>query len=72
MSTLTRPGPVAELRGTPGGRSRVDWSPFATMVTPPAEVHSHHNGGPRPARFLIVQDGGWHYHARTMGFEFAE
>lgn len=51
---------------------RVDWSPFATMVTPPAEVHSHHNGGPRLARFLIVQDGGWHYHARTMGFEFAE
>ena len=51
---------------------RIDWSPFATMVTPPAEVHSHHNGGPRLARFLIVQDGGWHYHARTMGFEFAE
>jgi len=51
---------------------RIDWSPFATMVTPPAEVHSHHNAGPRLARFLIVQDGGWHYHARTMGFAFAE
>lgn len=51
---------------------RIDWSPFATMVTPPGEVHSHHNGGPAPARFLIVQDGGWHYHARTMGFAFAE
>lgn len=51
---------------------RIDWSPFATMVTPPGEVHSHHNGGDRVARFLIVQDGGWHYHARTMGFEFAE
>ncbi len=51
---------------------RIDWSPFATMVTPPGDVHSHHNGGPRGARFLIVQDGGWHYHARTMGFAFAE
>lgn len=51
---------------------RIDWSPFATMVTPPAEVHSHHNGGPALARFLIVQDGGWHYHARTMGFAFAD
>lgn len=51
---------------------RIDWSPFTTMVTPPGEVHSHHNGGGQPARFLIVQDGGWHYHARTMGFAFAE
>jgi gentisate 1,2-dioxygenase len=51
---------------------RIDWSPFATMVTPPGEVHSHHNGGDRLARFLIVQDGGWYYHARTMGFAFAE
>jgi len=51
---------------------RIDWAPHATMVTPPGEVHSHHNGGTRLARFLIVQDGGWHYHARTMGFEFAE
>ncbi|EDP61972.1 hypothetical protein BAL199_10265 [alpha proteobacterium BAL199] len=51
---------------------RVDWSPLATMITPPGEVHSHHNDGDRLARFLIVQDGGWHYHARTMGFAFAE
>lgn len=51
---------------------RIIWSPYATMVTPPGEVHSHHNAGDRLARFLIVQDGGWHYHARTMGFEFAE
>lgn len=51
---------------------RIDWSPFSTMVTPPGEVHSHHNGGASHARFLIVQDGGWHYHARTMGFEFED
>jgi hypothetical protein len=35
-------------------------------------VHSHHNGGNEQAMFLIVQDGGLFYHARTMGFEFAE
>lgn len=46
------------------------WSPWATLVTPPGAVHSHHNGGMEPARFLIVQDGGLHYHARTMGFAF--
>ena len=51
---------------------RIAWKPYATMITPPGEVHSHHNDGDRLARFLIVQDGGWHYHARTMGFEFAE
>lgn len=51
---------------------RIDWSPFATMVTPPGEAHSHHNQGTGLARFLIVQDGGWHYHARTMGFAFVE
>ncbi len=46
------------------------WSPWATLVTPPDAVHSHHNGGTALARFLIVQDGGLHYHARTMGFAF--
>ncbi|NVM93080.1 quercetin dioxygenase-like cupin family protein [Variovorax sp. SG517] len=48
------------------------WTPWATLVTPPGAPHSHHNAGPRGARFLIVQDGGLHYHARTMGFEFLE
>jgi gentisate 1,2-dioxygenase len=51
---------------------RITWSRFSTMITPPAEVHSHHNAGAAPARFLIVQDGGWHYHARTMVFAFRE
>jgi quercetin dioxygenase-like cupin family protein len=49
---------------------RVDWSPWATMVTPPGAVHSHHNDGGRRADFLIVQDGGLHQHARTMDFAF--
>jgi gentisate 1,2-dioxygenase len=51
---------------------RKDWSPWATTITPPVAVHSHHNGGERQALFLIVQDGGIYYHARAMGFAFAD
>jgi gentisate 1,2-dioxygenase len=54
------------------GDARCDWSPFATLVTPAGEPHSHHNEGRERAAFLIVQDGGLHYHARTMGFAFLE
>ncbi|MBE9639599.1 cupin domain-containing protein [Salipiger mangrovisoli] len=49
---------------------KCDWSPWATLLTPPAAKHSHHNDGDSRAEFLIVQDGGFYYHARTMGFEF--
>jgi gentisate 1,2-dioxygenase len=49
---------------------RVDWEPNAVMITPPAELHSHHNEGTELALFLIVQDGGLYYHCRTMGFSF--
>ncbi len=51
---------------------RCDWSPFATLVTPATAAHTHHNEGDERALFLIVQDGGFHYHARTMGFTFLE
>jgi gentisate 1,2-dioxygenase len=51
---------------------RCDWHPWATLVTPPGAPHSHHNGGDGKALFLIVQDGGLHYHARTMDFAFLE
>ena len=51
---------------------RKDWAPWATTITPPTSVHSHHNDGPEQAMFLIVQDGGLYYHARAMGFEFTE
>jgi gentisate 1,2-dioxygenase len=51
---------------------RKDWAPWATTITPPVSVHSHHNGGNEMALFLIIQDGGIYYHARAMGFEFAE
>ncbi|WP_164867993.1 cupin domain-containing protein [Rhodovarius crocodyli] len=48
------------------------WSQWNTLVTPAGDAHSHHNGGGVQARFLIVQDGGLHYHARSMGFQFLE
>lgn len=51
---------------------RKDWAPWATTITPPVSVHSHHNGGNEMALFLIIQDGGIFYHARAMGFEFTE
>jgi gentisate 1,2-dioxygenase len=51
---------------------RVDWVEHAVMITPPGAVHSHHNGGDAGAQFLIVQDSGLYYTARTMGFEYAE
>jgi gentisate 1,2-dioxygenase len=54
-----------------GGR-RVDWQEHSVMVTPPGDVHSHHNDGDQQMTCLIVQDGGLHYHCRTMGFEFAD
>ena len=49
-----------------------DWAPWATTITPPVSVHSHHNEGDERAMFLIVQDGGLFYHARAMGFEFVD
>ncbi len=48
------------------------WRHWATLVTPPGAPHSHHNPGDQRALFLIVQDGGLHYYARTMGFSFLE
>lgn len=50
--------------------TRVDWQPDAVMITPPGDLHSHHNEGDELALFLIVQDGGLHYHCRTMGFSY--
>ncbi|MEK9725012.1 MAG: cupin domain-containing protein, partial [Rhodospirillaceae bacterium] len=49
---------------------RKPWAPWVTTITPPVSVHSHTNGGDKLAKFLIVQDGGLYYHARTMGFSF--
>jgi gentisate 1,2-dioxygenase len=51
---------------------RKDWQRFATLVTPPGSVHSHHNGGTSLANWLIVQDGGLYSHCRTMGFRFED
>ncbi len=46
------------------------WTQHTVLVTPPHAVHSHENEGREPAIALIVQDGGLHYHCRTMGFAF--
>ena len=51
---------------------RMDWSPWATLLTPPCATHSHHNTGARRALLLIAQDGGFYSHARTMGFSLVE
>ena len=48
-----------------------NWEPWATLITPPESVHSHHNGGTKQANWLIVQDGGLYYHCRTMGFSYS-
>jgi gentisate 1,2-dioxygenase len=52
------------------GGTRVDWQRDAVMITPPTDMHSHHNEGDELALFLIVQDGGLYYHCRTMGFSY--
>jgi gentisate 1,2-dioxygenase len=51
---------------------RLSWERHATMITPPGASHSHHNAGDALALFLIVQDGGLHYHTRTMGFAYTD
>jgi gentisate 1,2-dioxygenase len=52
--------------------NRKDWSQWATTITPPVAVHSHHNEGDERALFLIVQDGGIYYYTRAMGFSFTD
>lgn len=51
---------------------RVDWIDHVVLITPPGDDHSHHNGGDIGAQFLIVQDSGLYYTARTMGFAYTE
>ena len=51
---------------------RVDWSRHAVMVTPPGEMHAHHNEGDELMLSWVIQDGGLHYHTRTMDFAYAE
>jgi gentisate 1,2-dioxygenase len=58
------------VRSRIGGQT-FPWTQNAVVITPPNAVHSHENDGCEPAIALIVQDGGLHYHCRTMGFEFA-
>lgn len=50
---------------------RYDWLDLAAVITPPGQVHSHHNKGSKLTRFLIAQDSGMHYYCRTSGFSYA-
>ncbi len=50
--------------------ARVDWHPYAVLITPPAALHEHHNEGEQMMLSLVVQDGGLYYHLRTIGFSF--
>lgn len=50
----------------------IPWSRHTVLLTPAGAVHDHANErGGSWALALIAQDGGLHYHARTMGFAFA-
>jgi len=49
---------------------RIDWHPYALLITPPADLHEHHNEGDEMMRSLVVQDGALYYHLRTIGFSF--
>ena len=50
--------------------TRHDWLPHAVIVTPPGQLHSHHNHGAGVARVLIAQDSGVHYYLRSAGFSY--
>ncbi|HCP00061.1 MAG: hypothetical protein CL573_01670 [Alphaproteobacteria bacterium] len=50
--------------------NRIDWHQYALMITPPAELHSHHNEGSTPMLSLVIQDGGLYFRCRTIGFRF--
>jgi gentisate 1,2-dioxygenase len=52
------------------GGARHDWLPHAAIVTPPGQLHSHHNHGSGAARVLIAQDSGMHYYLRSAGFSY--
>lgn len=49
---------------------RIDWHQYAVMITPPADLHEHHNEGDEMMLSVVVQDGGLYYHLRTIGFSF--
>lgn len=52
------------------GDKRVDWIDLGVQITPPAELHSHHNCGPDRMECLVFQDEALHYYTRTAGFSW--
>ncbi len=49
---------------------KIDWSVGAAQITPPADLHSHHNRGSDRMISLVIQDEGLHYYTRTPGFSW--
>lgn len=67
--------------GSTIGGQKFPWTRHVTLLTPAGEPHDHRNAleidddaitDEDFALSLIVQDGGLHYYARTMGFAFEE
>jgi gentisate 1,2-dioxygenase len=50
--------------------NRLDWQQYALMITPPAQLHEHHNEGKEMMLSLVIQDGGLYFRCRTIGFSF--
>ncbi len=49
---------------------RIDWVSGAAQITPPSELHSHHNRGSDMMCSLVIQDEGLHFYTRTPGFSW--
>lgn len=39
------------------GEKRIDWLPYAVMLTPPLQIYSHHNDGAAMMRMFAAQSG---------------
>lgn len=50
---------------------RVEWRPFSVMLTPPTQMHSHHNRGSELMRSFVMQDSGLYYQTRAVGFAYS-
>jgi gentisate 1,2-dioxygenase len=51
---------------------RIDWSAHAVIVTPPNDVHSHHNRGRAMMKSFVVQDTALHAQLRTTNFAWTD
>ena len=49
---------------------KINWENGVVLVTPAAELHSHHNRGSKRMMSFVVQDEGLHFYLRTTGFSW--